>query len=406
MKIENRFLKYVSFDTQSDYHSQTCPSTMKQMDFGEFLVEEMRILGLKDVKLDEYGIVTGVIPSNNDHQGDVIGLIGHLDTSPDISGNNIQPQIIRNYDGHNIKLHDGKVISSDKFLELHDVIGHDIITSDGTTLLGGDGKAGITIIMSLAEYLYKHPEFKHNDIKIAFLSDTEIGNHLDHFYPQFQCDYVYYLNGKDINHIGVETFNASDIHVHIKGCPIHPGQAKNKLVNASKVAMEFHSMLNRILPPELSGGDEGFCYLKSMKGSVSHSDLEYQIRDFDLLKLSDNIEEFKHIQSYLNNKYHYDIVDLDIKKQYLNIKDIILQKPHIIQQVEVAMNEIGLQPERIAIRGGRYSSLLTFVHMYCVILGTGAFNSHSPYEFVSLTMMKKSVKLLLRLIKNNVNSHI
>ncbi len=353
MKIENRFLKYVSFDTQSDYHSQTSPSTNKQKEFGEFLVEEMRILGLKNVEMSEYGVVYGTIPSNNNHQGDVIGFIAHMDTSPDASGYHVQPQIIRDYDGSAITLNEERILDPKVFSELHDVIGHDIITTDGTTLLGGDDKAGITIIMSMAEYLYKHPEYKHNDIQVAFTPDEEVGRGTEHFdLERFKCDYAYTIDGGNINHINFETFNAYAIDIDIVGCSVHPGQAKNKLVNASEVAMELNSMLNASKRPEFTEGYDGFHHLEYINGNVEKARLEYIVRDHDLTKLNKQIDEFKHIQTYLNNKYDYEIVHLYIKQQYLNMKDIILQKPHMIEQVEIAMYEIGLKPVIMPIRGG------------------------------------------------------
>ena len=236
MKIENRFLKYISFDTQSNPDSTTSPSTAKQKEFAEFLAEEMRILGLQNVEINEYGIVYGTIPANNDHNGDVIGLIAHMDTSPDASGHNIHPQIIRDYNGQCILLNADKdmILDPQEFDVLHEVIGHDLITTDGTTLLGADDKAGITIIMSMAEYLYKHPEFKHNDIQIAFTPDEEVGRGTEHFdIDRFHADYAYTIDGGHIGELAYENFNAYRVVVTIEGKSIHPGTAKNKMINAS-----------------------------------------------------------------------------------------------------------------------------------------------------------------------------
>lgn len=229
MKIENRFLKYISFNTQSNPYSTVSPSTTGQKEFAQFLVEEMRILGLKDVQMSEYGVVYGKIPANNQHQGDVIGLIAHLDTSPDASGQDIHPQIIRHYDGKDISLKEERLLSPREFPDLQKVIGHDLITTDGTTLLGGDDKAGIAIIMSMAEYMYKHPEFLHNDIMIAFTPDEEVGRGTEHFdLDIFQADYAYTIDGGDINQFHFENFNAYQVLVDIIGQSIHPGSAKIK----------------------------------------------------------------------------------------------------------------------------------------------------------------------------------
>jgi tripeptide aminopeptidase len=405
MKIENRFLKYISFDTQSDPYSTTSPSTSKQRDFAEFLVEEMKILGLTDVRLDEYGIVYGTIPSNNHHQGDVIGLIAHMDTSPDASGQNIHPQIIRNYDGQCITLNKEKEIYLDpqEFPELNQVIGDDIITTDGTTLLGADDKAGITIIMSLAEYFYKHPEFLHNDIKIAFTPDEEVGRGTEHFdIDYFQADYAYTIDGGAINELSYENFNAYQVIVHINGKSIHPGTAKNKMINASNVAMEFNRLLPAQRKPEYTENREGFHHLTHMEGTCEKAKLEYIVRDHDFSELKTQVNDFKRIQAYLNSFYGKELIQVDVQEQYLNMKDIIEAQPYIIEQVKEAMLKVGIHPMITPIRGGTDGAKLSYLGLPCPNLGTGGFNYHGPYEFVSIPMMKKGVELLLYLIKSNV----
>lgn len=405
MKIENRFLKYISFDTQSNPYSTTSPSTNKQRDFAEFLVEEMKILGLTDVHLDEYGIVYGTIPSNNHHQGDVIGLIAHMDTSPDASGQNIHPQIIRNYDGQCITLNKEKEIYLDpqEFPELNQVIGDDIITTDGTTLLGADDKAGITIIMSLAEYFYKHPEFLHNDIKIAFTPDEEVGRGTEHFdIDYFQADYAYTIDGGAINELSYENFNAYQVIVHIDGKSIHPGTAKNKMINASNVAMEFNRLLPAQRKPEYTENREGFHHLTHMEGTCEKAKLEYIVRDHDFSELKTQVNDFKRIQAYLNSFYGKELIQVDVQEQYLNMKDIIEAQPYIIEQVKEAMLKVGIHPMITPIRGGTDGAKLSYLGLPCPNLGTGGFNYHGPYEFVSIPMMKKGVELLLYLIKSNV----
>ncbi|MCI9050237.1 MAG: peptidase T [Coprobacillus sp.] len=405
MKIENRFLKYVSFDTQSDPYSTTSPSSKKQRELGEFLVEEMRILGLVNVNIDEFGIVYGTIPSNNNHQGDVIGFIAHMDTSPDASGKDVHPQIIREYDGKCITLNQPKDIYLDpqEFHDLYDVIGHDIITTDGTTLLGADDKAGIAIIMSMAEYLYKHPEFKHNDIQIAFTPDEEVGRGTEHFdIKKFHADYAYTLDGGHIAELSFENFNAYQVIVDIEGKSIHPGTAKNKMINAANLAVQFDQLLPAQKKPEYTENYDGFHHLSLIKGNCEKAKLEYIVRDYDFSNLKQQLNDFKRIQAYLNSYYGKELVTVSMKEQYLNMKEIIENYPNIVEQVETAMNDVGLKPRITPIRGGTDGATLSFMGLPCPNLGTGGFNYHGPYEFVSITMMKKGVELLLRLLKNNV----
>lgn len=405
MKIENRFLKYISFPTQSDPYSSTSPSSANQKELAEFLVEEMRILGLVDICMSEYGVVYGKIPSNNNHCGDTIGFIAHLDTSPDASGKDIHPQIVRNYNGDILPLHAGITLDPEHFQDLNKVIGHDIITTDGTTLLGADDKAGIAIIMSMAEYMYKHPKFLHNDIYIAFTPDEEIGKGSHHFdFNIFQPTYAYTIDGGDINEIYFENFNAYSVTVDIDGKSIHPGSAKNKMINSLMVAMQFHSMLPPQERPEFTEGYDGFHHLTTMQGTCEKTRLEYIVRNHDFNELKRQLEDFSNIQIYLNHIYDQELVHITKTEQYLNMKDIIKEVPEIIEQVETAMNDIGLNPVSMPIRGGTDGARLSYMGLPCPNLGTGGFYCHGPYEFVSITMMKKGVELLLRLIRNNVYS--
>lgn len=404
MKIENRFLKYVSFDTQSDPHSQTTPSTLKQLDLADFLVEEMRILGLVHVIKDEYGIVYGTIPSNNDHQGDVIGFIAHMDTAYDASGANIQPKIIRNYDGSILSLNEDMKLDPKKYPALLSLIHHDLITTDGTTLLGADDKAGIAIIMSMAEYLYRHPEFKHNDIQIAFTPDEEIGQGTKHFnIERFHADYAYTLDGGDIHEFYYENFNAFDVNVTISGTPAHTGYAYNTMIHSPSIAFEFDRMLPAHKKPEHTKDREGFHFLKEINGDCEKTVMNYIVRDHDYDQCLVQINDFYRIAEYLNNYYKQDIIEIEDHMTYLNMRDKIIERPEIIEDVLTAMKDIGLQPRIVPIRGGTDGARLTYKGLPCPNLGTGGFNAHSVYEFVSVTMMKKGVELLLKLIKNNVN---
>ncbi|WP_028044569.1 peptidase T [Candidatus Stoquefichus massiliensis] len=405
MKVENRFLKYVSFNTQSDPYATSSPSTANQKELAEFLVEEMRILGLVNVQMSEYGVVYGTIPSNNNHQGDVIGFIAHMDTSPDASGDHIQPQIIRNYDGHRIILNENMILDPQEFPDLKKVVGHDIIATDGTTLLGADDKAGIAIIMSMAEYMFKHPEFKHNDIQIAFTPDEEVGRGSQHFDLNiFQADYAYTIDGGDINEFYFENFNAYQVLVEVTGKSIHPGAAKNKMVNSLEVAIEFDQLLPQNCRPEYTEGYEGFHHLNHMQGSCEKTRLEYIVRDHHFLKLKEQLNDFHRIQAYLNSCYGYELIDITMNEQYLNMKDILVDHPQIVEQVELAMRDIGLNPTIVPIRGGTDGARLSYLGLPCPNIGTGGFYCHGPYEFVSISMMKKGIELLLRLLRNNVYS--
>lgn len=409
MKIENRFLKYVSFDTQSDEESTTAPSSMKQLELADFLAEEMRILGLKNVIRDEFGIVYGTIPSNNGSFGDRIGFIAHMDTSPDASGKDIHPQIIRNYEGGIITLNEtlGMVLDPEETPELNDLIHHDLITTDGTTLLGADDKAGIAIIMTMAEFIYRHPEYKHNDIQIAFTPDEEVGRGTDHFnIERFSADYAYTVDGGKIEEYSFENFNAYGGEVTIHGKSYHPGDAKHKMINALTIAREFDALLGETSRPESTEGYEGFYHLHNMEGDVTHASMHYIIRDHDSEKISELMMHMDDAADYLNKKYGMKAVETSFHLQYENMKQIIAKTPQIVEQIEEAMLDIGMKPAPSPIRGGTDGARLSYDGLPCPNLGTGGYNYHGPYEFVSITSMKKGVELILRMIKNNTEKNM
>ena len=403
MEIKERFLNYVSFDTQSVKNSQTVPSTSKQLKLGKYLVEELQSLGIENAKIDEYGVVYGTIPSNNNHQGDVIGFIAHMDTSPDASGKDIHPQIIKNYQGQKITLNEDKKLYLDpeQYPQLLHLIHHDLITTDGTTLLGADDKAGIAIIMQMVEYLHTHPEFKHNDIQIAFTPDEEIGcgsNHFDVKY--FNADYAYTIDGGDIHIVEYENFNAFSAKVNIHGRSIHPGSAKNKMVNSTRVAYEFDSLLPVHMRPESTEGYEGFNHLHAIQGTCEETTMDYIIRNHDLQQAKKQCQEFIDIAEFLNKKYGYQIIDLTITESYLNMKEALKDHMFIVEQALAAIKENGLDAYCSPIRGGTDGARLTFMGLPCPNLGTGGFNYHGPYEYCSLTMMEKQVEILLHILKN------
>ena len=406
MEIKERFLNYVSFDTQSVENSQTVPSTSKQLKLGKYLVEELQSLGIENAKIDEYGVVYGTIPSNNNHQGDVIGFIAHMDTSPDASGKDIHPQIIKNYQGQKITLNEDKKLYLDpeQYPQLLHLVHHDLITTDGTTLLGADDKAGIAIIMQMVEYLHTHPEFKHNDIQIAFTPDEEIGcgsNHFDVKY--FNADYAYTIDGGDIHIVEYENFNAFSAKVNIHGRSIHPGSAKNKMINSTRVAYEFDSLLPVHMRPESTEGYEGFNHLHAIQGTCEETTMDYIIRNHDLQQAKKQCQEFIDIVEFLNKKYGYQIIDLTITESYLNMKEALKDHMFIVEQALAAIKENGLDAYCSPIRGGTDGARLTFKGLPCPNLGTGGFNYHGPYEYCSLTMMEKQVQILLYMLKNTAS---
>ncbi|PST39827.1 peptidase T [Faecalibacillus intestinalis] len=406
MEIKERFLNYVSFDTQSVENSQTVPSTSKQLKLGKYLVEELQSLGIENAKIDEYGVVYGTIPSNNNHQGDVIGFIAHMDTSPDASGKDIHPQIIKNYQGQKITLNEDKKLYLDpeQYPQLLHLIHHDLITTDGTTLLGADDKAGIAIIMQMVEYLHTHPEFKHNDIQIAFTPDEEIGcgsNHFDVKY--FNADYAYTIDGGDIHIVEYENFNAFSAKVNIHGRSIHPGSAKNKMINSTRVAYEFDSLLPVHMRPESTEGYEGFNHLHAIQGTCEETTMDYIIRNHDLQQAKKQCQEFIDIAEFLNKKYGYQIIEVTITESYLNMKEALKNHMFIVEQALAAIKENGLDAYCSPIRGGTDGARLTFMGLPCPNLGTGGFNYHGPYEYCSLTMMEKQVEILLHILKSTAS---
>ena len=406
MEIKERFLNYVSFDTQSVENSQTVPSTSKQLKLGKYLVEELQSLGIENAKIDEYGVVYGTIPSNNNHQGDVIGFIAHMDTSPDASGKDIHPQIIKDYQGQKITLNEDKKLYLDpeQYPQLLHLIHHDLITTDGTTLLGADDKAGIAIIMQMVEYLHTHPEFKHNDIQIAFTPDEEIGcgsNHFDVKY--FNADYAYTIDGGDIHIVEYENFNAFSAKVNIHGRSIHPGSAKNKMINSTRVAYEFDSLLPVHMRPESTEGYEGFNHLHAIQGTCEETTMDYIIRNHDLQQAKKQCQEFIDIVEFLNKKYGYQIIDLTITESYLNMKEALKDHMFIVEQALAAIKENGLDAYCSPIRGGTDGAHLTFMGLPCPNLGTGGFNYHGPYEYCSLTMKEKQVQILLHILKSTAS---
>ena len=402
MLIEKRFLKYVSFDTQSDESSTTSPSTEKQFDLADFLSEEMQILGVDEVERTDQGIVYGKIYSNSDKPMKAIGFIAHMDTSPDASGHDIHPRIIRSYPGGRIILNEEKKMYLDPETnpELKGLVGDDLITTDGTTLLGADDKAGVAIIMSMVEYICQNRDFKHGDICIAFTPDEEVGRGTENTdVKRFGADYAYTVDGGRIDEFSFENFNAYKADVTITGKSYHPGDSKGKMVNALTLGRQFDTMLGDNKRPEATEHKEGFYHLHHMEGDVSTTKMTYILRDHDMDNMHDMIHTMQLAASYLNQVNHGHYIDIDFTLQYKNMIEVINKTPDIVYKVKQAMINIGLDPIASPIRGGTDGANLSFMGLPCPNLGTGGYNYHGPYEFCSINSMKKGVKLLLELIK-------
>lgn len=395
MKTAERFIKYVKIDTQSDEFSETTPTTKKQKELGNVLVSELIQLGVGNAFMDEYGRIYGKIAGNANK--DKIGFIAHMDTAPDASGKNVQPRIVQNYDGSDIQLNKDVVMSPNEFPNLLDHLHEDLIVTDGTTLLGGDDKAGIAIIMSAIERIN---EIEHGDISIAFTCDEEVGRGADHFnYEYFDCDYAYTVDGDDVNSVDYENFNAVEAIVQITGKSIHPGDAKNKMVNASLVGMQFHSCLNEYENPACTSGYEGFNHLTDFDGKCEGARLMYILRNHDATKLQKQIEQFKQATLFLNQKLGYEAIQLTLKEQYQNMRNVIEKDMRCVDKAKQAIANLGLNPVSHAIRGGTDGSRLTMEGLNTPNLGTGGKNCHGKYEYVSIQRMNQMVDVVLEIMK-------
>ncbi|MDR2520907.1 MAG: peptidase T [Bacteroidales bacterium OttesenSCG-928-I14] len=409
MNVVDRFFKYISFNTQSDESSKTIPSTSTQMDLAFELKKEMEIMGLEEINLDKNAYLMASLPSNIDQLVPVIGFISHLDTSPDTPSNNVKPQIIKNYNGKNIVLNKKKniVLSTQLFPELLNYVGYDIITTDGTTLLGADDKAGIAEIMEAIQYLVDHPEIKHGKIRIAFTPDEEIGKGFSLFnIQQFNCKWAYTVDGGEIGEFSYETFNSATVEINIKGLHIHPGYAKNKMINANLIAIQFIGMLPPQERPEFTENYEGFSHLIKIHGTVEKATLIYNIRDHDQNKLEKRLKLFKHITNYLNKIYPNGTIKIKIHQQYYNMCEIIKTQNHIIELAKKSMKESNVIPIIRAVRGCTDGSILSFKGLPCPNIFTGGLNFHGRYEYIPIKSMEKAVKVIVKMIINNTNNHI
>ncbi len=399
MNIVERFLKYVSFETTSDPNSTTCPSTDKQLLLAKYLVDEMKELGLQDVSMDDNGYVYATLPKNTDKDIKTVGFIAHMDTSPDASGKDVKPQFV-DYKGGDIKLNDEYTMTEKEFPFLKDVVGERLITTDGTTLLGADDKSGIAIIISAMEHLLDHPEIKHGDIKIGFTPDEEIGRGADLFnVDHFNADFAYTVDGGPVGELNFETFNAASAKISIEGKMVHPGSAKDILVNSQLIGMELNSMLPANQRPEHTEEYDGFYMLISFKGDVVNTEMMYIIRDHDKEKFENKKELLRDIVAHLNKKYG-NIIKLELEDSYYNMREKIEPYMEIVELAKQAMKEIGIEPDVKAIRGGTDGSKLSFMGLPCPNLFAGGYNFHGRYEFIPESSLTKGMELVVQIVKN------
>ncbi len=397
-KIFERFLKYVAFDTQSDSDSKTTPSTNKQLDLANYLVSELQDLGIEDAHVDDKGYVMATLPSNADKDVPTIGFISHMDTSPDMSGKDVKPKIIENYDGGDIVLNKEKniILSTEIFPELKQYKGQTLITTDGTTLLGADDKAGIAEIITAIEYLVKNPELRHGTIKIGFTPDEEIGRGADHFdVKKFGASYGYTVDGGQIGEIQYETFNASMAKIDIQGQNVHPGYAKDKMINALRLATEFDNLIPANERPYNTEKYQGYFHLLEIQGIVEKASLEYIIRDHDRAKFDQRNTLMQNTVQKLNEKYGKDRIKMDLQHQYYNMKEKIEPVMFIVNIAKEAIKEAGITPIVKPVRGGTDGARLSYMGLPCPNLFAGGHNFHGKFEFIPLESMVKASEVIV-----------
>lgn len=401
MRAYERFLKYISIDTQSDEASSNCPSTKSQIEFGKIIADDMKHIGIKDVFVDENGYVYGEIPCTKGMENsDVIGFIAHMDTSPSYIGSNINPKIIENYNGKDIVLNNEKsiVMKTDMFSHLKSYVGKSLIVTDGTTLLGADDKAGISEILTAAEVIINN-NIPHGTIKIAFTPDEEIGRGADLFdVKRFNADYAYTVDGGGIGELEYENFNAASAEIKVHGINIHPGEAKNKMKNASLLAMEFNSMIPKAETPAHTEGYEGFYHLCHINGNEETASLSYIIRDHDKNKFEFRKNTIENIGKFLNGLYGQGIFEISIKDSYYNMREKIEPCMHIVDKVAKAMKECGVEPIIKPIRGGTDGARLSFMGLPCPNISTGGHNFHGKFEYIPIESMDKIVEVIVKIL--------
>ncbi|NNC51103.1 MAG: peptidase T [Flaviramulus sp.] len=403
--IIKRFVSYATIDTQSNPNSDTTPSTKKQWDLANKLVEELKTIGMHDVIIDDNAYIMATLPSNVNNDVPTIGFISHFDTSPDFTGTNVKPQIIENYDGKDIILNESEniILSPEYFDDLLQYKGQTLITTDGTTLLGADDKAGICEIVSAMEYLINHPEIKHGKVRVGFTPDEEIGRGAHKFdVNKFGTDWAYTMDGSRIGELEYENFNAASALVKIKGKIVHPGYAKGKLINSIYIATEFINSLPRLETPEHTEGYQGFFHLHNIHGDVEETILEYIIRDHDKGHFEARKEVMVKLTNELNAQYGREVIVTDIQDQYYNMKEKVEPVMHIVDIAEEAMKQIGIEPLIKAIRGGTDGSQLSYMGLPCPNIFAGGHNFHGRYEYVPVESMIKATEVICKIVELTV----
>lgn len=401
-ELIERLVRYVQVDTRSDPASDTCPSTPGQLELGRMLVEELKAIGLTDAAMDRNGYVMATLPGNADREVPVIGFLVHLDTSPDLTGKGVKPRIVESYDGGDIVLNaeQGIVLSPREFPELEGYRGHTLVTTDGTTLLGADNKAGIAIIMTAMHHLVRHPGIRRGTVRVAFTPDEEIGRGPHRFdIDRFGAWAAYTVDGGPLGELQYESFNAARAVIEIRGKNVHPGTAKGKMIHAAKIAMELHAKLPAAEAPEYTEGREGFYHLIRFEGDVEHARMEYIIRDFDRDKFEDRKAYLAHVAAGLQAAYGEDRITIEMRDQYYNMRDKIEPVREIVDIAEDAMRSLGIEPVIRPIRGGTDGSQLSWMGLPTPNLFTGGENFHGRYEYVSADVMEKSVLTVIEIIK-------
>lgn len=402
MDIVERFLKYVSFDTQSAEDAGKTPSTDKQLRLAEYLTEELKALGLTEVEMDANGYVYATLPANTDRPVPTIGFIAHMDTSPDCSGCDVKPRIVRDYDGSDLVLdaEAGIVSSPKKFPELLDHIGEDIIVTDGHTLLGADDKAGIAEIVNAMEFLLAHPEVKHGKVRVGFNPDEEIGLGAHKFdVEKFGCEWAYTMDGGELGELEYENFNAASAKVEVKGVSVHPGYAKGKMINAARVAAELAAQMPTHETPEQTQDYEGFFHLLGVEGNVEHATLSYIIRDHDRARFERRKAYMEKCVEWFNVKYGEGTVQLTLNDQYYNMREKIEPVPHVVDLVVEAMKQCGIPARVKAIRGGTDGAQLSFMGLPCPNIFAGGLNFHGPHEFLPVPSLRRASELVVKIIE-------
>lgn len=402
MDIVGRFLKYVSFDTQSAEDQDTTPSTAKQLKLAEYLRDELTSIGMTEVEMDENGYVYATLPANTDKEVPTIGFISHMDTSPDCSGANIHPRIVEHYDGGDIVLdaEAGLVTSPKKFPELLDHVGEDIIVTDGHTLLGADDKAGIAEIVQAMVYLIEHPEIKHGRVRVGFNPDEEIGLGAHKFdVKKFDCAWGYTMDGGELGELEYENFNAASAKIEVKGVSVHPGYAKGKMINAARVAAEFAAQMPVTETPEQTIEFEGFYHLLGIEGNVEHATLSYIIRDHDRKRFEKRKAFVQKAAEWMNERYGEGVVTATINDQYYNMREKIEPVPHVVDIVIEAMKQCNIPSKVRAIRGGTDGAQLSFMGLPCPNIFAGGLNFHGPHEFLPIPSLKKASELVVKIIE-------